>query len=205
MRILAAIEVVLVSSGIMLYIWRWQFVYPNFAVVLLAFLIATFFIHRDSLQKLGFGSHGLISGLRVVLAPTAVFAVFLITIGLLTGAFSGWTWTVDKLAGLGRYFAFCLFQQFGLQSFFTNRLLTVFKRPHAAAWVSAFIFAVFHIPNPVLIPVTLLGGYVLNRIFIDHRNIIPLAIAQAIVGSLLALILPASWHHGLRVGPGYYR
>jgi membrane protease YdiL (CAAX protease family) len=143
--------------------------------------------------------------MRVVAGPTAVFAGFLIVIGLMTGAFAGWTWTIDKLAGLGRYFAFCLLQEFGLQSFFTNRLLTVFKRPHAAAWTSAFIFAVFHIPNPVLIPVTLMGGYVLSRIFIDHRNIIPLAIAQAVVGSLLALILPTSWHHGLRVGPGYYR
>jgi hypothetical protein len=205
MKTLMAAEVVFVSAGIMLYIWRWQFIFPNFAVLLLAFLIATFFVHRDRLAALGFGSPGLISGLGVIAGPTAVFVLFLIPVGMFTGSFSGWTWTPDKLAGLGRYFAFCLLQQFGLQSFFTNRLLTILKRPNLAAWTSAFIFACFHIPNPVLIPVTFLGGYVLSRIFIDHRSLIPLAIAQAIVGALLALILPVSWHHGLRVGPGYYR
>ena len=111
----------------------------------------------------------------------------------------------EKLSGLGRYFAFSLFQEFGLQSFFTNRLFTIFKKRNTTAWVSAFIFACFHIPNPVLIPVTFLGGYVLSRVFIDHRSLIPLAIAHALIGSLLALVLPLSWHHGLRVGPGYYR
>jgi hypothetical protein len=205
MRILAVVEVLFVAGGIVLYIWRWQFIYPNFALFLLAFLIATFFVHRDGWADLGFGSHGLISGIKVIAGPTAAFAVFLVAIGLMTGAFSEWTWTPDKLAGLGRYFAWCLLQQFGLQSFFTNRLDEIFERSNPAAWISGLIFACFHMPNPVLIPVTFLGGYVLSQIFIKHRNVIPLALAQAIVGSLLALILPVSWHHGLRVGPGYYR
>ena len=71
--------------------------------------------------------------------------------------------------------------------------------------MSAIIFAAFHIPNPVLMPVTLLGGYILSKVFIATRNLLPLALAQALVGSLLAITLPAAWHHGLRVGPGYYR
>lgn len=205
MRLWAAAEVLFVAGGIVLYIWRWQFVYPNVALLLLGFLIATFFIHRDHLPDLGFGSRGLVSGLRVVIGPTLLFALFLLIIGRFTGGFAGWTWDVRKLAGFGRYFAFCLFQEFGLQSFFTNRLLLIFRKPNAAAWGSAIIFAVFHIPNPVLMPVTLVGGYLLSRIFVDHRSLLPLAMAQAIVGSLLAVVLPATWHHGLRVGPGYYR
>src|SRR5947208_12802024 len=44
----------------------------------------------------------------------------------------------------------------------------------------------------------------LTRVFISTRNLIPLALAQAVVGSLLAVALPTSWHPGLRVGPGYY-
>jgi|SRR5579884_249829 len=205
MRVGAAVEVTVVAVGIMWYIWRWQYVYPNFAVVLLVFLIATFFWHRDRLSSLGFGSQGLLPALKILAAPTGMLAAFLVIVGWGTGAFAHWTWTLDKATGFGRYFAFCLFQEFGLQSFFTNRLLAVFKRPGTAAWSSALIFAVFHVPNPVLMPVTLLGGYVLNRVFIRYRNLLPLAFSQAIVGSLLALILPAGWHHGLRVGPGYYR
>src|SRR5215471_8437324 len=188
MKVLAAVEVLFVAAGIILYIWRWQFIYPNFALVLLFVLIASFFIHRDRWQDLGFGSKGLISGMKVIVGPTAVIAAFLIIIGLFRGTFAGWTWTPDKLAGFGRYFAFSLFQQFGLQSFFTNRLSTIFKKPDTAAWVSAFIFACFHIPNPVLIPVTFFGGYVLSRIFLNHRNLIPLAAPQALLGTLLAII-----------------
>src|SRR5262249_55839762 len=134
-----------------------------------------------------------------------IAAAILILAGLETGAFAGWTWTSDKAAGFGRYFAWALFQEFGLQSFFTNRLLMILKRPEKAAWASAAIFAVFHIPNPVLIPITFFGGYVLNRVFIKYRNLIPLAFSHAVVGSLLSVVLPATWTHGLRVGPGYYR
>ena len=37
-----------------------------------------------------------------------------------------------------------------------------------------------------------------------QRNIIPLAIGQAILGSLIFWAFPLAWHHHLRVGPGYY-
>jgi hypothetical protein len=59
MRILAAGEVLIVFAGVMAYIWRLQFTFPEFAVILLAFIIATFFVHGDRLQDLGLGSRGL--------------------------------------------------------------------------------------------------------------------------------------------------
>ncbi len=37
-----------------------------------------------------------------------------------------------------------------------------------------------------------------------QRNIIPLTIGQAILGTLVAWAFPMAWHHHLRVGPGYY-
>jgi len=205
MVILAAIETVIVVGGVLLYIWRLQFTFPDCAIFLLAFIVLTFLLHRDSFQNLGMGSHGFISGLKALAVPTLIIAASLILIGEGGGAFFNWSLNADKLEGLGRYFAWCLFQQFGLQSFFTNRLLAVFRDPNRTAWICAAVFASFHIPNPVLLPVTFIGGFVLTRVFIAYRNLVPLAIAQAIVGSLLSIALPASWHHGLRVGPGYYR
>ena len=58
------------------------------------------------------------------------------------------------------------------------------------------IFLRIHVVNTI--------AYVLTRVFISTRNLIPLVLAQTVVGSLLAVALPTSWHHGLRVGPGYY-
>jgi hypothetical protein len=41
-------------------------------------------------------------------------------------------------------------------------------------------------------------------LFARERNIIPLAIGQAILGMLVWWAFPIAWHHGMRVGPGFY-
>jgi membrane protease YdiL (CAAX protease family) len=102
------------------------------------------------------------------------------------------------------YFAFCLLQEIGLQSFLMNRLLTALEKPVPSAVVAGAIFAVLHWPNPVLVPLTFIGGATLCWLFARQRNIIPLAIGQAILGSLVWWAFPPAWHHGMRVGPGYY-
>jgi hypothetical protein len=204
MIVLAAGEVLFVFAGVVAFIWRLQFTFPDFAIVLLAFIVSTFFLHRDRLQDLGFGSRGLLDGIKQVTMPTLLIGSVLAAAAIARGASPQALLAVDKLVGLGKYFAWCLLQQFVLQSFFANRLFLILKDERRAAWMNGTIFAAVHIPNPVLVPVTFLGGYLLTRIFLATRNLVPLALAQAIIGSLLAVALPAGWHHGLRVGPGYY-
>jgi hypothetical protein len=200
---LAAAEVLFVFGGVELFIWRLQLVFPDFPIVLLGFILLTFAIHQDRPADLGLGSRGLWSGLKMIAGPTLAIAAVLGGAAIAQGNASAFA--IEKLPGVGRYFAWCLLQEFVLQSFFANRLWAVFGEPRKAALVNGFIFAAVHLPNPVLVPVTFLGGYVLTRVFFATRNILPLALAQAIVGSLLAVSLPTGWHHGLRVGPGYYR
>src|SRR5262245_2008511 len=124
MIVLAAVELVIVLGGVLLYIWRLQFTFPDSAIFLLTFIVMTFFLHRVSLQDLGMGSAGLISGLKALTGPTILLAAVSILIGITSGGFADWSLNADKLQGWSRYFAWCLFQQFGLQSFFTNRLQT---------------------------------------------------------------------------------
>lgn len=199
-RKLAAGEVLFVFAGVVAYIWRLQLTFPNFTVVLLAFILATFAIHRDRLQDLGFGPHGLWTGLKMLALPTFVIAATLVAFRIPLKFF-----TIDRIFGIGKYFAWCLLQEFALQSFFGNRLLLIMKDPKRAAWMNGAVFGLVHLPNPVLVPVTFFGGYILTRVFYSTRNLVPLAISQAIIGSLLSVALPAAWHHGLRVGPGFYR
>ena len=200
MRVLAVGEVLFVFAGVVAYIWRLQYTFPEFAVVLLAFITLTFFLHRDRLQDLGFGSRGVWDGIKLLSLPTLAVAGVLIVTRLPLAFF-----TIDRLTGLGKYFAWCLLQEFALQSFFGNRLLLIMKDPNRAAWMNGALFAAVHIPNPVLVPVTFFGGYVLTRVFYSTRNLVPLALSQAVIGSLLSVALPVAWHHGLRVGPGFYR
>jgi len=195
----ALVEVLAVFAGVVAFIWRLQFTFPDFAMILLAFIVVTFFVHRDRFKDLGFGSAGLVKGLRILALPTVIGAALLIVAAIPTHFIQA-----RPLSGLAKYFAWALLQQFALQSFFGNRLLLILKDPNRAAWMNGALFAAVHIPNPVLVPVTFVGGYFLTRVFFSTRNIVPLAVSHAIIGSLLAVALPVAWHHGLRVGPGYY-
>jgi membrane protease YdiL (CAAX protease family) len=100
--------------------------------------------------------------------------------------------------------AFCLLQQVGLSSFLTNRLLSAFEKRWIAATTAGISFAALHWPNPVLVPLTLVGGIAMAWLFAKERNILPLTAGQAILGALVWWAFPLAWHHSMRVGPGYW-
>jgi len=99
---------------------------------------------------------------------------------------------------------FCLLQQVALNSHVTNRFLeTSLSRVRVALLVGT-LFAALHWPNPVLVPLTGIGGSVMAWLFARERNILPLAVAQGILGTLVWWAFPVAWHHAMRVGPGFY-
>jgi membrane protease YdiL (CAAX protease family) len=94
-------------------------------------------------------------------------------------------------------------QQVALNSFLTNRLLGYFESQWPAAILAGVLFGALHWPNPVLVPLTLVGGAAMAWLFGRERNILPLAVGQAILGALVWWAFPLAWHHSMRVGPGY--
>jgi membrane protease YdiL (CAAX protease family) len=100
--------------------------------------------------------------------------------------------------------AFCLLQQVGLNSYATNRLLAATGSEVRAALIAGVIFGALHWPNPVLIPLTWIGGTAMAWLFARERNILPLTLFQAILGTLVWWAFPVAWHHAMRVGPGFY-
>jgi hypothetical protein len=127
MRLAAAGEVLFVFAGVVAYIWRLQFTFPDFAIVLLVFIIATFFLHQDRLQDLGLGSHGLLVGMREVAIPTLMIGGVLALAAVLRGASPLALLTADKLVSVGKYFAWCLLQEFVLQSIFRESASPYFQ------------------------------------------------------------------------------
>jgi membrane protease YdiL (CAAX protease family) len=101
------------------------------------------------------------------------------------------------------YIIWTFVQQLLMQCFFLSRLLRLIPNPKLAAVVTAVIFAVAHLPNPILAPVTLLWGLAACLLFLCYRNIYTLAIAHAILGVTLTITVPATVHHNMRVGLGY--
>ena len=76
-------------------------------------------------------------------------------------------------------------------------------RRTSAVLATAGIFALAHLPNPILTPLTLLWSLAACLIFLRHHNLYPLAMAHAILGICIAITVPGSVSHNMRVGLGY--
>ena len=114
------------------------------------------------------------------------------------------TLTLFFLSYIG-YTVWSFVQQLLLLAFFLARLLRLLPKPWQAALAAAGIFALAHLPNPVLTPLTLLWGAASCLLFLRYRNIVPLALTHAIFGITVAVALPVNLTHSMRVGLGYWR
>lgn len=203
-RFATALEILLVYAGILLYIWRWQFSYPRTWMILLAVVLASHVVHRDTLRDMGLTWHGLRASAGLVLPLAAALFVPLVVYGFARGTLVLLGPNRKTAASLALYAFWCLFQQYLMQSYFHRRLMALVRNPHRSSLIMALMFGAAHIPNPVLMVATTLGGFLLAEVFARHRNIWPLALAQAVGGYLVAALTPVHIIRNMRVGPGYY-
>jgi len=103
------------------------------------------------------------------------------------------------------YIVWALMQQFILQDFFLLRLLRITPARSGAVIAAAVLFAIAHIPNPLLVVATLVWGVAACALFLRYRNLYMLGVAHAIFGMCLAVTIPAAIQHDMRVGIGYLR
>jgi membrane protease YdiL (CAAX protease family) len=101
------------------------------------------------------------------------------------------------------YIVWALLQQFILQDFFLARLTRIVPTRAAAVIIAGLLFALAHVPNPVLVIATLVWGIVACLLFLRYRNLYVLGLAHAILGMCLAVTIPNAVHHQMRVGLGY--
>ncbi|HWY43491.1 MAG TPA: CPBP family intramembrane glutamic endopeptidase [Candidatus Sulfotelmatobacter sp.] len=192
------------SAIIFLYIWRWQNAPLPTWLIFPVWLLASFLLHRDTPKTLGWRADNLKAATRLAVPVFLVSIAAIVLAGIALGALHRLpTHLVEPRRFVG-YLAFCLLQQVGLQSLTMNRLLRAFSSPNLAALVAGILFAALHWPNPVLVPLTLIGGAAMCWLFARQRNILPLVLGQAILGALVFWAFPIAWHHSMRVGPGYY-
>jgi CAAX prenyl protease-like protein len=220
-RVLTFLEAMTFSALVSLFIWRWQAAIPYSWVIFPVWLVASFLLHQDTPKTLGWRGDNLWPATRQGLWMFAAFIAAILIAGISLGALHRTPQhLLDRHRFIG-YFAFCTLQQVAVNSYLMNRFLyatstpvsptslhdedaAVQERPIIAAALSSFVFAALHWPNPVLIPVTLIGGFGMCLLFARQRNILPLTLGQAILGGLTWWAFPIAWHHSMRVGPGYY-
>jgi membrane protease YdiL (CAAX protease family) len=174
--------------------WGW-------AVAAAVWIVGLTIYHRATLREVGLGVTGLRRSLWVAAAAVVTGAAMLFGAHL-AGTLHPYVLHRTLAAAAFGYLIWTFQQQFMLQSFFFLRLEQLLGS-RGAVWAAAALFAVAHIPNPVLVPATLVAGLVFCELFRRYRNIYVLAIGQAILGMCLAAAVPSSLHHHMRVGIGY--
>ncbi|HVJ09567.1 MAG TPA: CPBP family intramembrane glutamic endopeptidase [Acidisarcina sp.] len=188
---------------ILLAIWTPRPLQTQLSLLALAWVLLATAISFDGWSEMGLRIHGPLRSLWVVgvallLAATAVLlAVWFGTLHL----------PGHPALFLQRYWAYAIwafFQQLLLLDFFLLRLLRLLHGRRAAAVVAAAgLFALAHLPNPVLTPVTLFWGVVACLLFLEYRNVYTLALAHAICGICISVTVPGPVDHNMRVGLGY--
>lgn len=166
------------------------------------FIGVTARLRRRETQPNGFRLAGLVPSLWIVAAAVA---------GLVAGiAAARHLHTLHPLYGplpvaahILAYSVWALMQQFILQVYVLLRLLRVGLRRGWAVALAAVLFAIAHIPNPVLVPTTLVWGAATSLLYLRYRNLFTLALAHGILGMGLAVCIPNALHHHMRVGLGY--
>jgi len=101
-----------------------------------------------------------------------------------------------------QYLVWALAQEFILQGIFFVRLESLLGSRRAVL-AAAGLFAIAHLPSPVLTALSLLGGILFCELFRRFRNLYPLGIIHGALGLTIAASLPDRWLHHMRVGIGY--
>jgi len=173
---------------------RWAFIVAGTVIVFVL-------VDRPSLKRMGLGLPTRF-GASLVLAVSFATAVFL---GLVVRWAGGQIpanpiWPSFHL--MWQYVAWALIQEFLLQSFFFTRCEELFGSL-TAVWVAATVFAAAHLPSPILTTLTFAGGLFFCEMFRRYRSIYPIGIVHGMLGLSIALTMPDSLLHHMRVGIGY--
>jgi membrane protease YdiL (CAAX protease family) len=199
------LEAVCFVGYVGLYIWKLQVVVPASWWIFVAWLTVSFLLRRDTPKTLGWRADNLWPATKRAAWCYGLAALGICLMGIFLGMLERVPAHLTDPKRLFGYMAFCLLQQVGLNSFATNRLLSAFPNPWPAAALAGILFGALHWPNPVLVPLTVIGGVGMAWLFAEERNILPLTLGQAILGTLVWWAFPLSWHHSMRVGPGYWK
>jgi membrane protease YdiL (CAAX protease family) len=146
--------------------------------------------------------------LRMTVFVTSL--VILIAAGMMTiaaamGTLHGLFGVRAPLLHASGYLVWALVQQYIQQRFFFGRIEQLTSNGLLAGFCTALLFSLAHVPNPVLMPVTFVGGWILTELFRRYRTLYPLAIAHGLIGLAIAISVPDHIHHHMRVGLGYLR
>lgn len=160
-------------------------------------------IDRPSLERLGLRLPKTF-GASLVLGISFAAAMLMVLVVHWAGGVIRANPTWPNLHLAWQYLIWAMIQEFMLQSFFFTRLERLFGGT-TAVWVAATMFAIAHLPSPILTTFTLIGALFFCEMFRRYRSIYPIGIVHALLGLTVSVTMPNSILHHMRVGFGYLR
>jgi uncharacterized protein len=163
-----------------------------------------FYSHREraeTLRDLGLRTDNFLISCRLLLLPTALVVILILTFGWFTshGQFGGtWRWRLVALP------LWALFQQYVLNGFINRRAQMALGAGVKSITLVALAFSVLHLPSPLLALLTLVAGATWAFVYQRAPNLYALALSHSAVSLTLAMTVSPYWLNGLRVGFKYF-
>jgi len=202
----AALELGLFLALVFSFIWFWARAFPQANLVIyvlgLGITLATHLIHGETPIDLGLRFDNILAAAKDAAVPTVPLVTTFVVIGLVRG--HPYTDAIE-LERFVRGLAWGFLQQYLLQAFIHRRIAVILERPLHRELAVALIFGALHLPNPILVPVTAMAGYVFAVLYRRHPNLIVLSFCHAIGSVAVAFGFGPETLHKMRVGPGYFR
>ena len=178
-----------------------RFAYGLIAVVIAFLLAYTFFRDRITARELGLRVDNFFRALKPLAIPLAVFVLLVVFVGFEFGA----------LRFGAKFFSMLLFvpvwallQQYMLLAFVGRRLRSILGGGLSGAFATAALFALLHLPNPVLTIACAAGGYLWARVYEREPNLFANALTHAVASAFLANSLPGWMLKNMVVGYNYF-
>jgi membrane protease YdiL (CAAX protease family) len=212
-RALAAWEIVSVAVSALLAEWvvfalasdrPAALVFP--VATATAFMLVSHRARRESARDVGWRLDNFWRAARMLTPPMLAVSALLVGLGWYNSTldFGRWEGGQSLLGIPALSLLWGPLQQYALQGFINRRAQVVFGRGWASIFLVAFLFALFHLPNPWLTLATFMGGLLWAYVYQRVPNLIAIGISHGLMTWVLVSSVPPAALHNLRVGFKYF-